>query len=123
MRILVVDNDPAELLLTTIALRDVGGFDVILAQKGMEAVESAKKELPDAILIDFVLEDIDGPEVFEKLQNAKETRGIPVIFHTARSDPSDVSFLMALGAKGVIAKPFDPMQLAKEVRRILKTAG
>ena len=122
MRILVVDDDPAELMLASIALEDLGGFDVILAQKGLEAVECAKRERPDAILIDFVLDDIDGPEVFQMLRSSKDTSQIPVIFPTAKTDPKDVSGLMALGAKGVIGKPFDPMHLAQEVKRILHQA-
>jgi len=119
MRILVVDDDPAELLLSSIVLKELGGFEVIQAQNGMEAVECAKRELPDAILIDFVLDDIDGPEVFQMLQKSKDTSEIPVIFHTAKTDPSDVTRLIALGAKGVIGKPFDPMRLAEEIKRIL----
>jgi len=119
MRILVVDDDPAELLLASIALKDLGGFEVILAQQGKEAVERAKSELPDAILIDFVLDDMDGQEVFRLLQGSKDTSEIPVIFHTAKTDPSEVTSLIALGAKGVIGKPFDPMHLAEEIKRIL----
>lgn len=119
MRILVVDDDPAELLLASIALRDLGGFEVILAQQGKEAVEYAKNQLPDAILIDFVLGDMDGPEVFQILRNSKDTSQIPIIFHTAKTDPSEVASLIALGAKGVIGKPSDPMHLADEIKRIL----
>ncbi len=119
MRILVVDDDPAELLLTSIALKDVGGLDVILAERGAEALECARRELPDAILMDFVLEDIDGTEVFRMLQESSETSAIPVIFHTAKTDSAEISTLMALGARGVIGKPFNPMHLAQEVKRIL----
>jgi len=119
MRILVVDDDPAELLLASIALRDLGGFEVILAQQGKEAVECAKNQLPDAILIDFVLDDMDGPEVFQMLRKSKDTSQIPIIFHTAKTDPSEVASLIALGAKGVIGKPSDPMHLADEIKRIL----
>jgi CheY-like chemotaxis protein len=123
MKILVVDDDPAQLLLSSIALQDVGGFDVIVASCGAEAVERARHDSPDVILMDIMLEDLDGPEVFAKLREDVFTGRIPVIFHTARNDPMEKSRLMALGAKGFIGKPFDPMQLASEVRRILNFPG
>jgi CheY-like chemotaxis protein len=123
MKILVVDDDPAQLLLSSIALKDVGGFEVIEANCGAEAVERAREDSPDVILMDIMLEDLDGPEVFARLREDEFTGSIPVIFHTARTDPEEKSQLMALGAKGFIGKPFDPMQLALEVRRILGFKG
>jgi two-component system, OmpR family, response regulator len=119
MRILVVDDDPAQLMLSNIALKEIGGFEVILASRGKEAIERARQERPDVILMDLMLEDIDGPQIFAELRADAATGRIPVIFHTARSDPSEIRQLLELGAKGVIGKPFDPMQLAHEVRRIL----
>ncbi len=119
MKILVVDDDPGQLLLSSIALNDVGGFEVILAKCAAEAIERARQESPDVILMDMVLEDSDGAEVIARLQTDGATGSIPVIFHTAQTDSSAVSEMMALGAKGVIGKPFDPLKLAGEVRRIL----
>ncbi len=123
MKILVVDDDPAQLLLSSIALNDVGGFEVVLANCAAEAIERAHQDSPDVILMDMMLEDADGAEVFSRLRTDKATGDIPVIFHTARTDPSAVTEMMALGAKGVIGKPFDPLQLAGEVRRILADQG
>jgi CheY-like chemotaxis protein len=69
--------------------------------------------------MDLVMPDLDGPVVLERLRASAETDGIPVIFHTAKTDPSAVRSLLALGAKGVIGKPFDPLALAGEIARIL----
>jgi len=121
MKILVVDDDPAQLLLSSIALRDVGGFDVVVANCGAEAMERIHKDSPDVILMDILLEDFDGPEIFAKLRGDEATNKIPVIFNTARADPSERSQLLALGAAGFIGKPFDPTQLAHEIRRILES--
>jgi two-component system, OmpR family, response regulator len=121
MKILVVDDDPAQLLLSSIALRDLGGFDVVVANCGAEAMERARQDSPDVILMDMMLEDIDGPEIFVRLRGDRTTDKIPVIFHTARVDPSERSELLSLGATGFIGKPFDPAQLAHEVRRILQS--
>ena len=121
MKILVVDDDPGMLLIALIALEELGGFEVLQAKGGAEALDCAKRERPDAILMDLVLPDLDGCEVLEKLRATKETGRIPVIFHTAKTDPGDVRKLLALGAKGVIGKPFDPMRLGAEIERILES--
>jgi CheY-like chemotaxis protein len=121
MRILVVDDDPAMLLVASIALQEGGGHEVLVATGGLEAIESARRNLPDAILMDFVLDDIDGPDVLRNLRSGERTGAIPVIFHTAKSDPSDVRNLMALGAKGVIGKPCNPADLPAEIEKILSS--
>jgi CheY-like chemotaxis protein len=121
MKILVVDDDPAQLLLSSIALRDLGGFEVVVANCGAEAMERAREDSPDVILMDVMLADLDGPEIFARLRGNRATDKIPVIFHTARVDPSERSELLALGASGFIGKPFDPTRLAHEVRRILES--
>jgi len=119
MRILVVDDDPAMLMVSSIALEEVGGFEVIQATGGVEAIEYALHNPPDAILMDLVMHDIDGQDVLAKLRANAATGNIPIIFHTAKSNPSEVRDLLQLGAKGVIGKPINPMELAGEVNRIL----
>ena len=119
MKILIVDDDPALLMVASMALAEVAGLEVIEARGGLEALEFARQGIPDAILMDVVLPDIDGLDIFEKLGADQRTKRIPIIFHTAKTEPSYVRRLMALGAKGVIEKPFDPMMLATEIKRIL----
>src|SRR5512138_3718517 len=108
MKILIVDDDPAMLMVSAMALEEVGGFEVIQATGGIEAIEYALQDPPDAILMDLVMHDIDGSDVLEKLRANAATGKIPVIFHTAKSNPSEIRDLMRLGAKGVIGKPIDP---------------
>lgn len=122
MKVLLVDDDPATRLVTTIALEDGEGAEVIVAEGGSEVVETAKREKPDVILLDLVMPDVDGPEVLKRLKADVATREMPVIFHTAKNDPSDVRRLLALGANGVISKPFDPTSLIEEIRRILRSS-
>ena len=119
MKLLVVDDDPALLMVAALALEDAGGFEVLQACGGVEAIEMARAHRPDAILIDLVMPDLDGPAVLARLRAAPETASIPVIFHTAKDAPLEGRRLVALGAKGVIAKPFDPRALAAEILRIL----
>jgi CheY-like chemotaxis protein len=119
MRILVVDDDPAMLMVAALALENAGGFEVVQAQGGAEAIESARANRPDAILIDLIMPDVDGPDVLERLRAGHQTATIPVIINTAKDDPAEVRSLLARGAKGVIGKPFDPVELAGEIHRIL----
>lgn len=119
MTVLLVDDDPASRLVASMALEDVGGFEVIESETGNDGLEQAARTHPDVILLDLVMPDLDGQEVFRRLQFNEATKQIPVIFFTAKSDPADVRRLLGLGAKGVIVKPFDPMTLAEEVQRIL----
>lgn len=74
---------------------------------------------PDLILLDVMMPLMDGPTAFGNLRDQPETRDIPVVFITARTQPREVEELMKLGASGVIAKPFDPMTLASVVREYL----
>lgn len=119
MKILIVDDDPATLLVASMALQYAGGYEVLLANSGADAIECAKESRPDAILMDMVMHDLDGLAVLHTLRNQAETGSIPVIFHTARTNPAEIRILLSSGAQGVIGKPTDPMELGNEIRRIL----
>ncbi len=119
MKILIVDDDPSTLLVASMALQNAGGFEVLLAHSGIEAIESARENRPDAILMDVVMHDLDGLSVFNKLREQAETCSIPVIFHTARNTPNEIRNLISSGARGVIAKPSDPLELGSQIQRIL----
>lgn len=119
MKILIVDDDPAALLVASMALQYAGGYEVLLANSGADAIRCAKENRPDAILMDIVMHDLDGLSVLQSLRNEADTGSIPIIFHTARTNPSDVRNLMSSGARGVIGKPTDPLELGNEIQRIL----
>lgn len=118
LKILIVDDDPATLLVASMALQH-SGFEVLLASSGTAAIESARENQPDAILMDIVMRDLDGLSVLHKLRDQAETGNIPIIFHTARTNPNEIKNLLSSGAKGVIGKPTDPLQLGNEIHRIL----
>ena len=75
--------------------------------------------------MDVMMPEMDGPTTFRALQDIPDANRIPVIFMTAKTQKDEIESLMALGAIGVIAKPFDPVQLSKEVERIwsARTSG
>jgi CheY-like chemotaxis protein len=93
----------------------VGGWDVIAARSGSEGLIEARAEMPDAILLDVMMPDMDGPSTFQRLQSDSVTQGIPVIFLTAKVQAAEVRRFTDLGVSGVIAKPFDPLTLAQQV--------
>jgi CheY-like chemotaxis protein len=120
IRVLLVDDDPLVLLAAGAALGADGGFEVRGADSAATALRQAAADPPDVVVTDVQLPDHDGPELLARLRLSERTRGIPVIFLTASAEGPDGERLRALGARGVIAKPFDPFGLAAEIRRLLQ---
>lgn len=118
-KILIVDDEPNIREVTHMSLEMVGGFEVVEAASGSEGIEVAAQERPDAILLDVMMPDMDGPTTFEHLQQNEATKSIPVILLTAKIQAMDRERFEQLGVAGLIAKPFDPMNLADEVGRVL----
>ena len=96
------------------ALERVGGWEVTGAGSAQEAVDAVQNQRPDAVLLDVMMPDVDGPATFERLRPLLGD-DVPVIFLTAKPEADR---LLALGAAGVIAKPFDPLALPREVAAI-----
>jgi CheY-like chemotaxis protein len=121
MKILVIDDEDDIRRISRLALGRVGGMEVLDAASGMEGIAKAVTETPDAILLDVMMPEHDGPETLGLLRADPRTARIPVIFLTAKAMAAEVERLRALGADGVLTKPFDPMSLAASVRAILGT--
>lgn len=117
-KILLVDDEPDIRTIGELALSTVGGWQVVTAASGSEAVRLAAQEQPDLILLDVMMPLMDGPATFRALRAQASTVDTPVIFMTARVQRSDVQEYLDLGAVGVIAKPFEPMTLPDQIRRI-----
>ncbi len=118
-KVLLVDDEEDLRRIGHLGLGAVGKWQVILAVSGEDAIEKAREARPDLVLLDVLMPGIDGPTTCERLKADPATRDIPVIFLTANTQPHEIDRYLALGARGVIRKPFDPMQLAAEVRRLL----
>jgi CheY-like chemotaxis protein len=117
--ILVVDDDDSIREITQLALEMVGGWTVVSANGGAEALELARQHQPDAVLLDVMMPDMDGPTTFRHLRADETTRHIPVILLTAKVQVGDRQVWDDLDVVGVIAKPFDPMRLTAEVAEML----
>lgn len=116
-RVLVVDDSPLMLSAVRLGLASVAGWDVATAPCGRDGVELADRYRPDAILLDVVMPDLDGPGTLQALRAQASTHTTPVVFLTADGDHRDG--LLALGAAGVIAKPFQPAELPGQLTEVL----
>ena len=102
--LLIVDDIPINIHLLTQVLQDVG-YRLLFAMNGVDALEIARSEQPDLILLDINMPDMDGYEVCKRLKSRNSTRRIPVIFLTARSEEEDETYGLELGAVDYISKP------------------
>jgi two-component system cell cycle response regulator len=113
--ILYVDDEPDIRIIVQTALSLAEGLTVHTAASGAQALEMARDLMPDLLMLDVMMPGLDGPGTLRRLRADRALAGIPVIFMTAKAMAEDVDRLRALGAMAVIAKPFDPMQLSRQV--------
>ena len=118
-RILLIDDEDDIREVARVSLELVGGWEVLLARSAREGLAKAAAELPDAILLDVMMPDMDGPTAFQELQATPAIQHIPVILLTAKVQSTDQRRFADLGVTGVIAKPFDPMTLPRQVATAL----
>lgn len=118
-RILYVDDEADIREVATMALELDPDFDVRTCASGAEALEVAPGWRPDLILLDVMMPDMDGPTTLVRLREQRETAGYRIVFITARTQAHEIERFVGLGAAGVIAKPFDPMTLAEQVRALI----
>lgn len=118
-RVLIVEDEDDIREVAQLSLELSAGWTVLTAANGSAGLEVARAEKPDAILLDVMMPDMDGPTTFTHLQADAATRDIPVILLTAKVQQLDRARFAELGVKALIAKPFDPLTLADEVARVL----
>jgi two-component system OmpR family response regulator len=122
-RILLIEDDQDIQIVARLALQDLEGFELEVCSSGYEALEKAGPFGPDLILLDVMMPELDGPSTLKELRLRPGLATTPVIFMTARVQPAEVAEYRLLGALEVIVKPFDPMNLGSEVKRIWEQAG
>lgn len=119
-KVLLIDDEDDIREIAAMSFEMGGEFTVDTASGGRAGVDKARLDPPDVVLLDVMMPGLDGPSTLALLHEQEETREVPVIFLTAKVQPSDKRNLLALGARGIIAKPFDPLRLADEVLEILQ---
>ena len=117
-KILHVEDDLDIQAIALLSLETLGGFMIVQASSGQEALEKAPAFSPDLLLLDVMMPTMDGPELLQELRKLPQFTQTPVIFMTAKAQPEEVQQFVELGAIDVITKPFDPMTLADQIRAI-----
>lgn len=119
-RVVCIEDEPDMIDLIQLILGRQG-FEVIGANGGAEGLEAVKKEKPDLVLLDLMMPDMDGWEVYQKIKSDEETRQIPVIVVTAKAQNIDkVLGLHIAKVDDYIPKPFSPQELLDSVKQVLK---
>ena len=120
-RILVVedDNDISNMLKIYFSAQ---GYEVTIAARGNDALERTRKQLPNVIVLDIMLPDIDGYEVCTRLRRNLRTSHVPIIFLTQKDERSDRIAGLELGADDYITKPFDIEELRLRVQGAMRRA-
>ena len=119
-KLLVIDDEDDIRDVAGVTLELTRGWEIATADCGARGIDAARQFRPDAILLDVMMPDMDGPATFRALQSSDDTREIPVIFLTAKVQPADLRKFTQLGVRGVIGKPFDPLKLAAQIGDLLE---
>ena len=117
-RILYVEDEPDIRTVAQMALEAVGGFTVIACASGAQALAAAPHVQADLLLLDVMMPGMDGLGTLRALREQPATARTPAIFMTAKVQAAEVAAYKVLGALEVIPKPFDPMALSDQIRRI-----
>ena len=123
LKVLHVDDDDDIREIAKMALEAIGGFTVHQCSSGAQALKDVVDFGPDVFLLDVMMPEMSGEQLFEKLRAIPELANVPAIFMTARVQQNEIDGFIDLGAIAVIQKPFDPMTLSEEVQAALISAG
>ena len=121
MKVLLVEDNPVNLELFQ-DLLELEGYEVVSAITGHEAIEIAKTEVPDIILMDIQLPEMDGWEATKILKKTPETREIPIIALTAHAMEGDREKALNLGCDSYISKPINTRTFISDIKKVLSSS-
>lgn len=119
MRVLLIDDEEDLRKIGRISLEAVGKFEARTAVGAAEGLAVARSWVPDLVLMDMMMPGLDGLAALGQMKADPALRAIPVVIMTAKVQRTEIESYLAAGAIGVIHKPFDPMTLPAELRRLL----
>ena len=114
-RILIIDDEDDIREVAALSLEATANWEILTASSGREGIETAAREKPEAILMDVMMPEMDGPTTFKHMQSNPATAGIPVVLLTAKVQGVDQRRFAGLGVAAVLFKPFDPLTLAAQI--------
>ena len=118
-KIILIVDDELSILVPLQFLMEKEGYLPKLAQSGKEAIEKIADIQPDLILLDIMLPDLDGYEIYQMIRNRPEWKNIRIIFLTAKNRDADMAKGLAMGADAYITKPFSNTQLIEKIRELI----
>jgi CheY-like chemotaxis protein len=118
-RILIIDDEDDIREVAALSLEATAGWHILTASSGLEGIDIAIAEQPDAILMDVMMPEIDGPTTFGNMQQNPAVSHIPVLLLTAKVQGVDQRRFAGLGLAGILFKPFDPLTLAQQISDVL----
>ena len=118
-KILIVDDEP-NIVMSLEYIFTKENFEVFIARDGAEAIEIAEEKVPDIVLLDIMMPNVDVYQVLNHLKNHTELKDIKLIFLSAKNKISDIELGLQFGAYKYISKPFSTKKLVKEVKELLK---
>jgi len=117
LKVLVVDDEPSILMPLEFLMRK-NGYQVFIARNGTEALESVQKELPQVVVLDIMMPDVDGYEVCRQIRSNTAMEGAKVIFLSAKSKDADIRKGYEVGADLYIPKPFSTRFLLEKIKEL-----
>lgn len=115
-----MDDDPY-ILMSLEFLMKKNGYDVMVARNGNEALELVDKQLPQLVLLDIMMPDVDGYEICRHIKNSKKLKAIKVVFMSAKSREADIQKGYDLGAALYITKPFSTREMMKQINSLMSS--
>lgn len=119
-KILVVDDDPY-ILMSLEFLMKKSGYEVHVARNGTEALDIIARQVPDLILLDIMMPDVDGYAICERVKKSVDWKHIKIVFLSAKTREADIKKGYDLGASLYVSKPFSTKELVKSVKELLES--
>jgi two-component system OmpR family response regulator len=117
-RICYVEDDEDIQRIVRMSLERVGKMTVEVVSDPLVAIERMAEFKPELVMLDWMMPGMDGPTLFKQMKLRPETKGLPVVFITAKASSKELDELLSMGAAGVISKPFAPRELPDQLRAI-----
>jgi CheY-like chemotaxis protein len=118
LHVLCVEDDDDIRRILRLSLEKIGRMTVELVADPTKAIDSMLASKPQLVMLDWMMPGVDGPALLRKMRENPETRGLPVVFVTAKASQRELAELRAMGAAGAISKPFSPKDLPDQLRAI-----
>lgn len=117
-KILYAEDEPDVQTVVELTVQTMSDYEIQICNNGKEILSLVDEYKPDLIMLDVMMPEMDGPTTFRNLQANEKTKDIPVVFITAKAQVHEVEAFKETGALGVIIKPFDPITLCSQIKKI-----